>query len=91
MVAQVDYVRRLGENVSLGEVDLNLFSRVNSAGAPAPVIPLCKPSQNLVASAQCSTGAITFWEDQGRQLYNGLASRANGMSNAANTWSAAAG
>jgi Carboxypeptidase regulatory-like domain len=72
MVAQVDYVRRLGENVSLGEVDLNLFSRVNSAGAPAPVIPLCKPSQNLVASAQCSTGAITFWEDQGRQVYNGL-------------------
>ena len=72
MVAQVDYVRRLGENVSLGEIDLNLFERTNAAGAPNPVIPLCTPKQNFVASAECSTGAITFWEDQGRQVYDGM-------------------
>jgi hypothetical protein len=72
MVAQVDYVRRLGINVSLGEVDLNLFERTNSAGAPDPVIPLCTPKQNFVASAECSTGAITVWEDQGRQVYDGM-------------------
>jgi hypothetical protein len=72
MVAQVDYVRRIGVNVSLGEVDLNQFERTNSAGAPNPVIPLCTPKQNFVASAECSTGAITFWEDQGHQVYDAM-------------------
>jgi hypothetical protein len=72
MVAQVDYVRRVGINVSLGEIDLNQFERTNAAGVPQPVIPLCTPAQNFVASAECSTGAITFWEDQGRQLYQAM-------------------
>jgi len=66
MVAQADYVRRLGINVSLGEIDLNKFN------SGSPVIPVCTPAQNFVASAQCSSGAITFWEDQGRSLYNAL-------------------
>ncbi len=72
MVAQVDYVRRIGVNVSLGEIDLNQFTRTTAAGAPNPIIPLCTPKQNFVASAECSTGAITFWEDQGHQVYQGM-------------------
>jgi len=70
MVAQADYVRRIGINVSLGEVDLNQYSRVNLG--ESPIIPVCTPAQNFVASAQCSSGAITFWEDQGRSSYNAL-------------------
>src|SRR5580704_10829297 len=72
MVAQADYVRRVGINVSLGEIDLNQFTRTFADGAPNPIIPVCKPSQNFVAGAECSTGAITFWEDQGHQVYQGL-------------------
>ena len=67
IVAQVDYVRRLGINTTLGEIDLNHYTQLGT-----PVIPPCTPAQNFVASAQCSTGAITFWEDQGRQSYNAM-------------------
>lgn len=72
IVAEVNYVRRVGVNVSLGEIDLNLFERTNALGVPQPVIPLCTPSQQFVAAAQCSSGAITVWEDQGHQVYDGL-------------------
>ena len=71
MVAQADYVRRIGVNTSLGEIDLNQYSRFSVLGQ-SPVIPVCTPAQNFVASAQCSSGAITFWEDQGRSSYNAL-------------------
>jgi hypothetical protein len=72
MVLNVDYARRQGENVSLGEVDQNLFSRFQGTSTPAPVIPLCKTSPDFNPVDQCSTGAITFWTDQGRSVYNGL-------------------
>ena len=72
MVLGVDYARRQGENVSLGEVDQNLFNRHFGTPAPQPVIPVCTQAQNFVAGQECSTGSITFWTDQGRSLYNGL-------------------
>jgi hypothetical protein len=72
LVATADYVRRVGVNVSLGEIDLNQFTRTTASGAPNPVIPLCNPSQQFVAGIECSAGAITFWEDQGHQVYQGL-------------------
>ena len=71
MVLQVDYARREGINVSLGEVDQNLFNRFVS-GVRTPVIPVCTPAQNFVPGQQCSTGTITIWTDQGRAIYNGM-------------------
>ncbi len=76
MVLQADYARRQGENVALGEVDMNLYNRYLGSTTPVPVIPLCTgatpglTSSNL--AAQCSTGTITFWQDAGRAIYNGL-------------------
>ena len=67
-----DWARRQGENVSLGEVDLNLFSRFLGTSTPAPVIPLCKTIPDFDPTHACSTGTITFWTGQGRSVYDGL-------------------
>jgi hypothetical protein len=81
VVVQADYARRQGVNVSLGEVDDNLFARFlpNAAGVPTrtPVIPVCAPSQVFVAGPECSSGTITVWTDQGRALYQGLLVKVN--------------
>jgi hypothetical protein len=71
MVLTADWARRQGVNVSLGEVDQNLFNRYIN-GVQSPVIPLCTPAQNFVPGQECSTGTITFWTDQGRAIYEGL-------------------
>jgi hypothetical protein len=66
-----DWARRQGENVSLGEVDLNHFGYyVNSV--ETPVIPICTAAQQFVPGQECSTGSITVWTDEGRSVYNGL-------------------
>jgi len=71
MVLNVDWARRQGENVSLGEVDMNLNNRyVNYV--QTPVIPKCAPSQLYVAGIECSNGSITFWTDQGRAVYDAM-------------------
>jgi hypothetical protein len=72
MVLTADWARRQGENVSLGEVDQNLFSRFQGSSTPVPVIPLCKTSPDYNPSDNCSAGTITFWTDQGRAIYEGL-------------------
>ena len=72
MVINVDYARRQGENVSLGEVDQNLFTRYEGSSTPVPVIPYCGPKADFNPADQCSTGSITFWTDQGRAIYNGM-------------------
>jgi hypothetical protein len=72
MVAQVDWARRQGENISLGEVDENLFNRFQGSAVPVPVIPLCAPSQYYVPGQECSTGSITVWNGEGRSMYEGL-------------------
>lgn len=71
MVLTADWARRQGVNVSLGEVDQNLFNRYIN-GVQSPVIPLCTPAQNFVPGIECSTGTITVWTDQGRAIYEGL-------------------
>jgi hypothetical protein len=73
-----DYARRQGENVALSsEADLN-HSNYYVNGVPNPVIPTCTPAQQFVVTAECSTGAITFWEDQGRAIYNGMLVKVTG-------------
>jgi hypothetical protein len=72
-----DYARRQGENVSLSEIDLN-HSNYYVNGVPNPVIPTCTPAQQFVTTAECSTGSITFWTDQGRAIYNGLLVKVTG-------------
>ena len=71
IVLTADWARRQGENVSLGEVDLNLFNRYLN-GVQTPVIRRCAASELYTAGIECSTGTITFWTDQGRAVYDGL-------------------
>jgi hypothetical protein len=72
VVITADWARRQGENVSLGETDMNLFSRYNGTTTPNPVIPLCKTNPDFNPTDECSSGAITFWNDEGRAIYEGL-------------------
>ena len=76
MVLGVDWARRQGENVSLSEVDYNLFARYIN-GVQTPVIPKCAPSQVFVAGQECSSGTITFWTDEGRSIYEGMLVKLN--------------
>jgi hypothetical protein len=71
MVLTADWARRQGENVSLGEVDVNHYSLYTS-GVPSPVIPACTGTQASIVGYECSTGGITQWMDQGRAVYEGL-------------------
>ncbi|MBZ5610420.1 MAG: carboxypeptidase regulatory-like domain-containing protein [Acidobacteriia bacterium] len=77
MVLTADWARRQGENVSLGEVDQNLFARYLGSPTPVPVIPLCAKIPDFDPTHACSTGSVTFWTDQGRSVYNGLLMRLN--------------
>ena len=70
MVLTADWARRQEENLSLGELDVNLFNRYIN-GVHLPVIPACaKP--NFTPGVECSNGSITQWTDQGRSIYEGL-------------------
>ena len=71
MVITADWARRQGENVSLGEIDLNQTNRYIN-GVQTPVIRKCLPSEVFVPGVECSAGTITFWTDQGRAVYDGL-------------------
>jgi len=72
MVLTLDWARRQGENVNLGELDLNRSGRRNAAGQLSPVIPACTASQLFVVGQECSTGSITFWVPEGRSVYDGM-------------------
>lgn len=76
IVLSADWARRQGENVSLGEIDQNLFTRYEGSTTPVPVIPLCTGTQASNPAAECSTGSITFWNDEGRAIYEGLLMKA---------------
>ena len=71
IVLTADYARKVSVNTNIGEHDLN-HAAYYVSGAPRPVIPACSPSQLFVPGQECSSGPITFWEDQGRAVYNGL-------------------
>ncbi|HTA43992.1 MAG TPA: carboxypeptidase-like regulatory domain-containing protein [Bryobacteraceae bacterium] len=66
----VDWARKQGENVNLGELDLNHYGRTSDG--LAPIIPRCTAAQYYVAGQECSTGSITFWVPEGRSVYDGL-------------------
>ena len=70
VVLSVDWARRQGENVNLGELDLNHYGR--TADGLSPVIPVCTAAQYYVPGQECSTGSITFWVPEGRSVYDGL-------------------
>jgi hypothetical protein len=72
-----DYARRQGENVSLAEIDMN-HSNYYVNGVTNPVIPTCAPAQQFNPTAECSTGSITFWTDEGRSIYNGMLVKVTG-------------
>ena len=72
IVLSVDWARRLGENLALGEVDRNLWNRYQGASTNVPAIPACKTGQLLDPAIQCSAGPMTFWNNQGRNVYDGL-------------------
>jgi len=71
MVITVDWARRQGENVNLGELDLNRSARYIN-GVNTPVIPSCKTSPDVNPNDECSTGSITFWAPEGRSVYDGM-------------------
>jgi len=75
MVLSADFVRRvflnLQYNGSSSAVDLNHYNRYIN-GVQAPVIPVCTGSQASDPNAECSTGAITFWEAGARSTYTAL-------------------
>jgi hypothetical protein len=77
MVLTADWARRQGENLSLGEVDQNLFTRYLGSSTPVPVIPLCPTNPDFNPNDNCSTGGITFWNGQGRSVYDGLLVKVN--------------
>jgi len=77
IVITADYARRVGENLSLGEIDQNLFTRYLGSTTPVPVIPLCPTIPDFNPNDNCSTGGITFWNGQGRSRYNSLLVKAN--------------
>lgn len=77
MVLTADWARRQGENISLGEVDQNLFTRFEGSSTPVPVIPLCPTIPDFNPTHNCSTGGVTFWNGQGRERYNGLLVKVN--------------
>ncbi len=70
MVITVDYARRIGVHVNLGEQDLNRFAR--TADGLNPIIPRCATTPDFIVGQDCSTGGITFWVPEGRSVYNGL-------------------
>ena len=71
MVLTADWARSQGENISLGERDLNLSGRYIN-GVPVPVIRPCASSELFAPGIECSSGAITVFEDEGRSVYEGL-------------------
>jgi hypothetical protein len=71
IVITADWARRQGENISLGEIDVNQFDRYVN-GVQTPVIPVCPAAERYTVGVECSNGPITQWTDQGRSVYEGL-------------------
>ena len=69
MVITADFARRQGENAQLGELDLNRFGR--TVDGLSPVIPKCPTTPDFSLADNCSTGSITFWNPEGRTVYDG--------------------
>ena len=71
MVLSADFVRRVFLNLQYGAEDINRYNRYIN-GVQTPVIPVCTGTQASNPAAECSTGAITFWEAGARSTYTAL-------------------
>jgi hypothetical protein len=71
MVLSADFVRRVFLNQQYGAIDINRYNRYIN-GVQTPVIPVCTGTQASNPAAECSTGAITFWEAGARSTYTAL-------------------
>ncbi len=70
MLLCVDWARVQGENVNLGELDLNHFGRTAHGLPRDPGVH--GGAQALNPRAECSTGSITVWTPEGRSVYDAL-------------------
>ncbi len=76
LVLNVDFVRRVFLNLEYGDLDMNRYNRrIN--GVQTPIIPICKGTQASDPTAQCSTGAINFWQSGARSTYTALLVKAD--------------
>jgi hypothetical protein len=76
LVLNVDFVRRVFLNLEYGDLDMNRYNRrIN--GVQTPVIPICTGTQASNPQAQCSTGAINFWQSGARSTYTALLVKAD--------------
>jgi hypothetical protein len=76
MVLTVDWARRQFEHSLLtspatGGIDLNHANEYVN-GVASPVIPFCTGSQLFQPGQECSTGAISILDPQGRTIYEAL-------------------
>jgi len=76
LVLNVDFVRRVFLNLQYGDLDMNRYNRrIN--GVQTPVIPICTGTQASNPAAECSTGAINFWQSGARGTYTALLVKAD--------------
>ncbi|HYL37464.1 MAG TPA: carboxypeptidase-like regulatory domain-containing protein [Bryobacteraceae bacterium] len=77
MVLTVDWARRQFEHTLLsapttaGAIDLNHANEYIN-GVVSPVIPFCAASQLFKPGQECSTGALTILDPQGRTIYEAM-------------------
>ncbi len=77
MVLTVDWARRqfvhtlLSAPTTSGAIDINRANSFSN-GVASPVIPFCTASQLFVPGQECSTGAITILDPQGRTIYEAM-------------------
>lgn len=77
MVLTVDWARRqfthtlLSAPTTAGAIDINHANEYVN-GVVSPVIPFCTASQLFRPGQECSTGALTILDPQGRTIYEAL-------------------
>jgi hypothetical protein len=77
MVLTVDWARRqfthtlLSAPTTAGAIDIN-HANAYINGIVSPVIPSCNASQLFQPGQECSTGAITILDPQGRTIYEAM-------------------
>ena len=70
LVLQVDYARRVFNNVS-DQFDFNRFNRIIN-GVRLPVIRQCAAAERNTPGVECSNGSISLWHTGLRTVYNGM-------------------
>jgi hypothetical protein len=77
MILTVDWARRqfthtlLSGPTTSGAIDIN-HANAYINGVVSPAIPFCAPSQLFQPGQECSTGALTILDPQGRTIYEAM-------------------